>query len=47
MENQNAFNEEEYSALRAETCTRIEIMNSQATSALTTLSPHGLWGLHC
>ena len=36
MENQNAFNEEEYSALRAETCTRIEIMNSQATSALTT-----------
>lgn len=36
MENQNAFNEEEYSAFRAETCTRIEIMNSQATSALTT-----------
>ena len=36
MENQNAFNEDEYSALRAETCTRIEIMNSQATSALTT-----------
>ena len=43
MENQNAFNEEEYSAFRAETCTRIEIMNSQATSALTTAL--ATWGM--
>lgn len=46
MENQNAFNEEEYSAFRAETCTRIEIMNSQATSALTTALATWVMGVY-
>lgn len=36
MRNSRKVNVSEYSALREETCTRIEIMNSQANSAFTT-----------
>ncbi len=36
MKNPRKSNVSEYSALREETCTRIEIMNSQANSAFTT-----------